>query len=184
MSARSAMAFCVGALLAPAIAIAQVCGDSGVKPSTTVRSVVLRSVQMPRFYYRADQFVVFVSVQALLGQIDKDAAQIEKDTDPEADIVRRYRDLGHRIERDSAKPGNKDLFVYVIDDEGDSYAPIEALIIHLIESGNAGVSDIGGIALGSVTVVRDRQPGADITEIFAGKKGENRIFWHVNCVAD
>jgi hypothetical protein len=171
MRKRRALAWGAAALLVPLAAVAQVCGSQSGKPGVTEATVQLQALPRgPSFYYRARDYVVFLPAEAVLAQLTRSARAGNGSAEELAGLIR----------ADTPLTANKDLFAYVIRDW--FYArSIEDLVIELAKRGEAAVSNLDGAQLDTLTVVSDRQFKSSVTEVFAGKKGEDRIF-AVKCV--
>ena len=147
-------------------AFAQVCGDPKAKPGTTFTQVRLNGVATePSFYYRAEDYVVFVSSD-VVGRWAETAAQ---SNDPAA------RKVAALIQADLPLKAPSDLFRYTLQDWGH-WVTVRSIVIVSIEHGEAAVSDLVGNLLPQVTVERARGRHITDTVIYADQKRKTQIF--------
>jgi hypothetical protein len=155
-------------------AAAQVCGSPGEKAHVSVTKITLSALPAsPRFYYRADRYVVLIGQDQLRDYLRKPGTMY-----PSASMT-----LAGMVSSDMPLKRDQDLFAYNFVD-WQLWAPIESVVMDLVSSGKVAVVDLGGNPIPFVTLVRDAKPGGVLRRAFAGKRGVNEMLWRVDCIAD
>jgi hypothetical protein len=155
-------------------AAAQVCGSPGEKAHVSVTKIALAAPPAsPRFYYRADRYVVLISQDELRDYLSKSVAP----------YPRASKTLAAMVSSDMPLKGDRDLFAYNFAD-WQLWAAIETAVMDLLSSGKVAVVDLGGNSIPFVTLVRDAKPSGVLRRAYAGKKGDNEMLWRVDCIAD
>jgi len=160
------------ALSVSATTVAQTCDDAHGKPGVTIQTIkLLPPPKGASFYYRTDDFVVLALPDAVMDVIQAGKPQ------PDAEK------LATLIHSDMPLAANQDFFRYNFAD-WTYWSLIQSVVMVLLERGDASFINLGGIPFDHVTVVHDRRVKGSTTEIFAGRRGENRIFRHFDCIVD
>jgi hypothetical protein len=155
------------------ISHARTCGTTPNAPGDSVREVrLLQLPQEPSFYYRADDYVIFLPQD----DVHRYFAVAASSSDP---MLRR---LAQQILADIPVAAPQDLFRYNLRDWlYGSY--INAAVVELLTDGHASISDLVGVRINQVTIVHSEGPGFSGTAVHIGGKKTTTILGRVECVA-
>ena len=167
---RYAIALTLAAL--PAVSFAQVCGDVHGHAGEETRAIHLEAKpDSPAFYFRSEEFVVFISPKAVLESLH--SLQSSRPADRLDSLIRARLPL---VE-------HQDLFQFELND-WLFWSITQAIVIRAIENGNASMTNENGAWSKDVRVVHYRQPRISRTIVYDGKKGSNKVIWQLDCIVD
>jgi hypothetical protein len=159
-------------------AIGGVCGDDKRKPGVAGHFVVLTArPNAPFFYYRLGDYVFLAEPATLLGQLENwSAGQPRAPASASA--------LRSRILAALPLRANADLYAYILEDP-DLWDVTRSLVVELIESEKAAVTDDGGNPLPRLYVEHDRRVQLARTDIRLGKPARSfLLIERLECIAD
>jgi hypothetical protein len=166
------LAFLLFAATASSGSPAEVCGDSHGRPGVESAVVHLHAKpERPAFYFRSEGYVVFIAPEVVLESLESIGKS--RPADRLNPLIRACLPLAE----------NQDLFQFELADW--TFWPItQALVIKAIETGDASITNEGGVWSDSVRVVHERRARINGTTIFDGQSGRNKIIWQLDCIAD
>ena len=149
------------------------CGDDHARAGTASQIIhVQANNAKPSFYFRTQDFVVFVSPEAVLESLDG-ASHLNPNAAKLGALVRARLPLQE----------HQDLFRFELQN-AIYWAITKAVIIDAISHGNASISNEGGVWSETVRVVQRRSKSMADTTIYDGNKGRSKIIWQLDCIAN